>query len=321
MLRRLLALNTVALVATLGIAQSGGWREPTSGVVFDPPTNSLRPIAGFLGAAQLGKALAQDLAWASVAPSGTRALVQASSGEISWLEGLDQPAFTAFPLSVPALSRVQARWSSDSSSARVYLAGCNCLVTFALDTSGVPSQSGDAQFLDPSAGVVLDFIWKGLVTVLATDQGLFNLSLNQRTRHVLLTESGLSFFLEPQAKAWAIRRKTGELFEVQLPFSARPLLHLITADTEHLSDLAGVATVSGGLLAADRKTQSLYRIDLASGALSKLSDLEYAPDCLSPLGSQSRWLLRERSRPGEPLLVLDGADTPRVFFVPGGEQQ
>jgi hypothetical protein len=319
MLARFLTLLIAGMSAPV-FGQTPGWAGPTSGLLFDPPTKSLRRVAGFLGAAQLSKPVLEDLVWASVAPNGQRALVKTTSGEVAWLEGLDRSEFSSSPVPVTLTSLLLARWNSNSSAIRVYSAECSCFVTLTRDSAGMLSQAGEPQFFDLAAGSVQDFYWRDSLTVVATEKGLFELDAGELSRPLLPSGSDVSYLLDASGKAWGVRGTSGEIFEVVLQKSGTPELKLVATEPEHLTDLAAITSVPGAILAADRKTQAIYRIDLASGLTTKVCDLEAAPSRLTPLGDGRSWLLGDRSRAGEPIFILDGASTPRVVFVPGGDQ-
>jgi hypothetical protein len=320
MLARCLAPFITAGMAALASGQTPGWNGPTSGLLFDPPTKSLRRVSGFLGAAQLSKPVLEDLAWASVAPNGQRALVKATSGEVAWLEGLERSEFSSSPMPISGSSPLLARWNSNSSAIRVFSAECSCFVTLARDPAGMPSQAGEPQFFDLSAGGVQDFYWRDSQTVVATEKGLFELNTGEQSRPLLPSGSDVSYLLDASGKAWGVRGTSGEILEVVLRKNGTAELKLVATEPDYFTDLAAIASMPGAILAADRKTRAIYRIDLASGLTTKVCDLEAAPSRLTPLGDGPSWLLGDRSLIGEPIFVLDGASTPRVVFVPGGDQ-
>ncbi len=306
-------------LAVPALPASGGWSEPTSGVVFDAPTHSLRRIAGFLGAAQLSEPIARDLEWAVIAPGGLRAVAETSSGELVWIEGLDS-VVSSTPISPPGLPPYLAKWNSDSTAVRVFSGDCGCFITFATRTPGVPYQSGALQFFDISGGTVLDFFWEDSVTVVTTDQGLSEIDEGE-SKLLFPSSPDLRFLIDASGKAWAAKGERGELLEVILNPGRDPELKLIATDAEHFGDLAAIASVPGAVYAADRKTRRVYRIRVDSGIIDAMCDVDVEPTRIAPLADGNVWLIRERVQPGEPMFVLDGRATPQVFFVPGGDQQ
>lgn len=314
-----LALLTLATIPAF--AQSPGWNTPSSGFLFDPATKSLRRIDGFLGAAQLSPPVVDNLEWAAVAPNGHRALVRTPSGEWSWLDALDRGDYSSFPVSLSGLPPFLAHWNPDSSSVRLYSGGCSCFQTLALQSPGQPAFSAEPQFIDASRGAVLDFFWRDSLTVASTEAGLVQIDGSAPPRLLLAAEPGLTFWLEPSGKAWAVRSSAGQIFEVLLPASGTAELKLIASDPERFTGLAAIASASGIIWAADRPTRTLYRISFVTGTIEMSLDLESEPTGLTPLGNRPLWLIRHRTRPGDPLFILDGSLSPQVFFVPGGDQQ
>ena len=97
---------------------------PGAGMIFDPPTRSVRPILGVSGAAYLGGVVLADVDFASVAPGGSAA-VFAREGKlwaISWVRGEERRTLL-FNLTEEAQAP-SAVWASDGSAA-VVAAGSN----------------------------------------------------------------------------------------------------------------------------------------------------------------------------------------------------
>jgi hypothetical protein len=315
------ALFSLAVIPAVALAQAPGWNGPSTGLLFDPATKSLRRIDGFLGAAQLSPPVVDTLEWAAVAPNGQRALARTPSGEWAWLDALDRADYSSFPVPLSGIPPFLARWNSDSSSVRLYSSDCSCFQTVALQSQGTPALSGERQFIDPSFGGVLDFFWKDSVTVAATERGLVQIDGTAPPRLLLASEPGLNFWIEPTGKTWAVRSATGEIFEVRLPTDGNIELRLIASDPERFTSLSAISSTSGAIWAADRNTRSVHRISLATGMIEISLDLDSYPTGLTRLGNRPLWLLRHRSRAGEPVFVLDDSSSPQVFFVPGGDQQ
>ena len=84
------------------------------------------------------------------------------------------------------------------------------------------------------------------------------------------------------------------------------MLRPVAFDEERFSDPVALASIPGAVLVADRKTRSIYRIALDTGAIDTLGELDAAPTRLTPLNGGASWLIRERSQRGEPIFVLNG---------------
>jgi hypothetical protein len=310
----------MVLSATMAVPGTAQWVEPSSGVVFDHPTHSIRRIAGFLGAAQLSDPLIDGLDWATVSPNGRRALAVSSSGDVVWLDGVGEPNTSTIIVSVPGPAPFQAHWNPGSTAVRVYSGGCSCFFTIAL-ASNQPVLSGHTQVLDTGSGAVRDFYWKNSLTVAATEGGLYDLNGNVSPKMIVSSESGLNFLLEETGRAWAVKGSTGEVSEVIRRRGREAELRLVATDGARFTDLTGVISSPTKLFAADRKTQSILSVILDTGSIEQVWQLDAPPGGMTSLNGRSAWMIRERSSADEPMIVLDCSSVPKVVFVPGGGQQ
>lgn len=308
---------------TVGVAAQAmaQWVEPGSGLVFDQPTRSIRQIAGFLGAAQLSKPLVENLDWAAVAPNGRRALASTPAGDLLWLEGIGEADSSPGLVTPPGPPPYMAHWNATSTAIRLYSAGCSCFFTITLK-SGQPVLSGNPQYLDSEFGSVRDFFWKYSQTVAATESGLYEMRGGAQPRVMATADTGVSFLLEGSGKAWAVREPAGEVSTVVLQYGRESERKIVATDPERLTDVSAIVSVPGAIFAADRKTQSIFRIALDSGAIDGAWELDAPPGRLTLLSNRSAWLIGERGRVDEPMYIFDCSTGPRVFFVPGeGAQQ
>lgn len=295
-----------------GMAQ---WIEPSSGVVFDPPSRSIRRISGFLGAAQLSPPLVNNLDWAAVAPNGQRALAATTAGDLVWLDSLGAPDLSSIPLSPPGSGPYMGRWNPTSTAIRLHSAGCACFFTVALQ-SGQPALSGDPAPFDSTFGSVRDYFWRQSLTVVTTDTGLYEMR-GAGTPRMAAAGSGLAFLLEESGKAWAVRGSTGEIMEIAFRYGHEARMTTVAADPVRLTDVAAIVSVPGSTFVLDRKTQSAYQIGIDTGVIGGAWQLEAPPGRLISLGGRPIWLIRERGKLSEPTYILDCSQNPQVVFVPG----
>lgn len=310
----------VILLSALGIpavAQDSGWNLPSSGLIFDPPTKSVRKITGFPGGAQLGEPIATDLDWASIAPNGLRAIGRRGS-DLVWLEFLNR---SEFPITMaadlkPNSASYLGRWSSDSETVRLYTGECMCFLDFRMQSSGQPAQSGAPSLLDSSMGAVSDFFWKRSRTVFSTGNGLYEIDGGAAPKPLLPSDSGLTFLLEGSGRAWGFRKDEGTLFEILLEEGQSPELRLLATDPGQLIDLSAVASMPKAVFVSDSQTRSVYQIAPDGRTTLIAGAMELQPKTLISLSDRPVWLIGERSRQGESVFLLDGTDVPQVFFVP-----
>jgi DNA-binding beta-propeller fold protein YncE len=83
----------------------------------------------------------------------------------------------------------------------------------------------------------------------------------------------------------------------------------------------GMALSAGDryLLLAARDSQSVFIFDVGSQTLANTLSLAFAPTRFEPLSSDPSFVLNEGDR-HEWLTILEGRETPRVYFVPAGEE-
>ena len=75
MASRILLAVTALLMAGAAAGQMASLKGPISGIVYDAPSRSVRPVMGFPGSSYLGKAIVNDVQMASISPDGESALV------------------------------------------------------------------------------------------------------------------------------------------------------------------------------------------------------------------------------------------------------
>lgn len=113
---------------TTGILAQQPFAGPGSGIVFDPPTRSVRSIVGVSGAAYLGGIVLPEVDFASVAPGG-KAAVFTHEGKIwviSWAGGEERRnVLSELPQEPQPIAAV---WSSDGSAVVVTHASLHLLL-------------------------------------------------------------------------------------------------------------------------------------------------------------------------------------------------
>jgi hypothetical protein len=75
------------------------------------------------------------------------------------------------------------------------------------------------------------------------------------------------------------------------------------------------------LIVADSGNRSLSIYELKTRLLTNKLELQFAPETLKRIGSDSAYMVTAGKLGMEPMYVLDGGRTPAVFFVPVGREQ
>lgn len=308
---------TIALAGMLTLSgQQGAFQAPSSGYVFDGYAKAIRPVVGYVGSAYLGAPVAAA-DWATVSPNGRSAwiwqegrmrfLPSLASGEgVDWTE-TKQPT--------------QAMWSGDG--AKCMLAGPGGVAVVSRDESGAPRL--EREFAPPA---------ESAVRLLAASADL--------ETAVLAVRSGES---SPwSVLLWQAAGEPRELMESPDPsaaifFGAQTLFvadavnkHIVRISLDSEAGAEPVLTSEEGiespcallkgagesLIVVERDARTVRRYALDSRTVDREEMLDDQPGLLSVLGA-NRYLLNQRTRKQQVLLILDVSGDPKVSFVPAGE--
>jgi hypothetical protein len=289
----------------VAVGQSFSSHPALSGFVYDPGTRALRAIPGIPGSAYAGHAVASDLdmAW----PSATGAAVAIRGGEAILLTALETPAVREHrdhQLIVPA----QVVWSPSGTVALLYSPGAGVIqrLTVSPEVSAAPP-------------LPVGFLGQELTAIAISDSA-----------RIAFVAGGSLYLLHESAP----REIAGGIATGALAFAADDLLYAAgeSAVTAFHISQTGAATarqiaegrhISG--LTVSRKTGRLFGIDPSARRLviydpvnstSRELDLERTPSTLQILKTDSILLLNGIEAQGSPLIVLDIANDPTVFFIP-----
>lgn len=115
MFRRFFYSSAALLISAAGLRAADTVSGPALGLVFDPPTGSVRELTGSLGGASLGPALVAGVAFATGAPQGTHGI--ACNGEECFV-------FARSGVRTPIAESAQlpdgAAWSADGRTAAIF---------------------------------------------------------------------------------------------------------------------------------------------------------------------------------------------------------
>ncbi|NWF83373.1 MAG: hypothetical protein HXY18_06045 [Bryobacteraceae bacterium] len=314
-------LVATAAADSLCFAQSHGWFGPISGTVYDPPTKALRRIVGLPGAAQLSRPVIEQLDWSITAPDGKKAVALTTMGELLWVDSLDREEISSISLAQNCTPRSIARWNADSSAVRIYEPECACFRTFASRGLRGAEVIGPELPVGELAGATFDFAWFGRETVIAADTGLFRMDEAGIVHRLIEPDQDLRYLLEPHGAAWAVKASDGQIFEVRTDQKENISLKLVASDSDRFRAVSAISSSKTDLWIADRETALLYRLNRDTGAVTAEIRLATAPTKLERLAGSLLWQAGDRLDQNQPLLVLCGSDTPRVYFVPGSDQQ
>jgi hypothetical protein len=309
------ALLPVFLVSLAPAGAQPAVAGPVSGFVYS--ANSVRPLLGVPGSAVAGPAIAAGLRWASIAPDGNWALLSrrgrfitaghleegafAESSPAGLLSAVDQAVWSRngsyallYSTALRQIQRVRFADSGATADAPVSLAGLGAVTTLAIDASGNRmafgiSGAGAGLYLagpGQSPALLASIAHPVSAAFNGAGDALFVLDLD--ARQILEFDNG-----------------SGPIQFASLPSEGTPC------------EPVGLAVSGTGrsLLLADAANRAVLVYDRASRTLASTLALDFAPSRMEALSSRPAFLLNGE-RPNEWLMVLDGADNPKAYFVP-----
>lgn len=311
--------------ALIAVGQDVQVAGPVTGWMYDEPSHALRLISGMPGAARIGSALLSDVEWASVAPGGSRALVQ-MKGEIRLYTSADVANRSeGAPVNGAIAAPLYSAWAPDSSAVAIYSPASRSAQWIRTNAqSAVADTPVFVTGVDGDVTAIAADSASGLMVVAVAGSGVYRLS--QRSGAVLLGSipdvSGVA--IEPGGRRmWLADRRNASLTEV-VHLNSRLAVTTLLTDSERLSDISAITlTPDRRLFLADRRTNRLYSFDPTTSTLDDGVELPAPAPALTPLGRDSVLLLGQRGQAGDPvyLLVVNRGTPPAVFFVPEVEAQ
>jgi len=254
---------------------------------------------------------------ASIAPGGAWA-VAVRSRRTSILGGLTQlsPSEVATPGLIGSVNLVA--WNRDGSYALLYSAPGNQLQRVRFTSGG------------PSVETPLDLSAWGKATALAIDptgqklafaiagSGLFLATGGQSPVAVATGQFAVIAFDDTGARLYAADLVQQQIVALDPSGTAVPFVSF-AATNGAAANPVGLGVSAGGryLMLADSARPSVLVYDIASQSLANTIPLASAPSRMEALSSGPAFLLNG-ANPKESLLILDGRDTPNVYFVPAG---
>lgn len=306
------------LLATLCNGQLVQFRGPDGGLVYDPPTQSLRGIAGLIGAARLGDAILENVEWASIAPNGKTALYRKGGQMLALTSAGLMEEVRQAPVEDPE----EVLWGKGSQSAVLVWTKAKRTQKIEIDAVGAISSQ------EPH-GLDLD----GEITAVAgTVETRMYVAVSGRGVYLVDAQTGGNKMLLPLASCrvlasnaegtgiWAIDGDRGVLLRIAVDDGQSAVF---TTDPERLKGVTrlGVLSNEKELLLANPETRTLYLYTADNRTLAEVSALEAPVTHLSPLGRETLLLLSYRATNAQSIQLYD-ALRGDIFFVPylGAEQ-
>lgn len=294
------------------------FRGPDSGLLYDPPTQSIRSINGLIGAAQLANAVVDGVEWGSVAPSGKLALFKKGGN----LLALVVQAVPATDVVGQADAPDEVLWAADSQSATLVWTTTKTVQRIAVGTNGTVTSdvkrelSLDGEIRSVGAGAA------GTLVVAVAGRGVYVVELQKMTSRLLLPlpECRAILTSTDESALFAIDGERGILYRISFG-EEQPTV--VSADTDRLAGVTRMAnsTNGRGLLLANSETRRIYQLNGGDQAVEELAVLEAPVTLLRPIGRSSLYLLGHRTSGAESVQFYDDLRGDTVFVpLQGGNQ-
>jgi len=295
-------------------AQQIGFTGPVEGYTFDPPTASLRAVAGFPGAASFGPALLSGLEFGSAAPQQNYALAF-QSGNCVLVTSLDSGVVSTLPIPAAVRRPDGIAWSADGSVAVLYSRAGSWLQTI----STLPGNPTAGSYIDLSSlggsltAVAVD--GKGqqvAIAMVGPAAGLYLMTASESFAPVLQLSNPVALsFSNDGTQLFAIDSASLQLAVVSLAN-----FHFQTVPLDGLADPFALRQAANQkLYVASRGDRRLRAYDLSSLQAVADMQLSFAPTGIEQFGPNS-FLIGSRLQAGDPLWLVTNAAQPAAYFVP-----
>lgn len=304
---RVIALASAAVV--LPAQESTRIAGPTSGLVYDAPSRSLRVVMGVPGAAYLGGALASDLDGGSVSPNGRFALTVAD-GALNLVSLADQAVSSLGSSAGCASGAAAMAWSADSGAVAVGCAGGVGL--FRVAGGGVAERLSLAA-LDGVTSLAVDNA--GAAVFATRADGIYRVDSSD-ARMIAAVENASGLVLAGADTLYAVDRAGKRVMAVD-HLATSAALRQVAGEAQGLADPVAVGVSPDGqqLFVAEAGEGRAVRVfNAATLEMRARLELDFDPARVDALGN-GLYLLNARKEAGDTMHVLDARQL-AVYFVP-----
>lgn len=310
-------LLLTVLLTGHALAQTPQVGGVAGGLIYDPPTHSLRMLRGVLGAAYLGPELIGDIDAAFVSPDGNVAVSRRG-------ERIQIHRFTSRE---PQGQRVLTQGEDLNQQCRVGWSADSKTLALACPLSG-GTRVRSIRIENPAMSWQTDVPGAPLFIGVNALGGTVVIGLNAEQSGVyFVTEDGLgsaiaSFrgieagYVETRSNtAYVIESETGTLYRLPLRSSSSPEPRW-QLRPEWLGSVAGMAASGERVALAERSMPAVHVIDVSRMTETQTVPLDASPQTLLAAGAVNLWVLNSRqSDEGGSTLVFDMASG-SAYFVP-----
>jgi WD40 repeat protein len=314
------------LITWVAAGQTASLRGPVSGLIYDHPSRSIRPVVGFPGSSYLGQPALRDVETVFLAPDGESALV-VEDGQVVLIRGLRNGNLTKILVSELNGQVDHVAWASSSGSLVAYCSSMRRLLRLDVRTS--PPMSGPSTDLSYLEGDVTGVVTNddASLTVIGfrhpTQGGLYAVSEGAPPVQLSATKDpGAAVFADSANVLYAIDRDARQILRFPNGVYGGWEWLSFSGESERLADPVGIALSPDGqrLYVAGGVDRMIREYDLRSLELLLEIRLDVIPQGLSPLPATSSVFVLGPQKGGEqPTWLLDARRVPSVSFVPAGK--
>jgi hypothetical protein len=312
------SLVLAALPVAPSLAQSASLHGPVAGFVYQRSSRTLRPLMGIPGAAYTGAPVLNAVDGASVAPGGSWAIiVKDGHSTIIPLSGVvaGDPSDTAL---IDDVDRVV--WSRNGAAALLYSSTASQLQLVRVSTGAATADAPlDLSPYGPAVALTIDPAGRKIAFGI-TGVGLYAFDAGQSPALLSDMAQPAAAAFDDNGRLYAVDAATQRLLQFDPAAGASEFAVLSQPDGPTV-DAAGMAVSAGGryLMLADRSAHAVRVYDTASGALSNMLALDFAPTRMDAISAGPIFLLNGDAG-NEWLLLLDARNIPATFFVPASTE-
>jgi len=314
----------LVLAAAVPIAaQTASWKGPVSGLVYDAPSQALRPLIGVPGGSYLGPAIAGGLEAAFIAPDGDLALVIKAAQPVL-LSGL-QGEIQELPLPDLGAPFDRVAWAGNSKTAIIYSSSNRQLTRLAIRDS-LPVVEPVIDGTLPAGEVVCiatsDDGSRAVIALRhAESGGLYEIGTQSAVRIFPSPDPGVAVFARSGNALYAFDRDTRQVLRFPDVASGGWEYLRFAGESESLLDPVGIALSQDGrrLYMAGAADRVIRAYELATQSVIGETGIAVVPSGLVTIAATTGlFSISSRTKAGEPFWVFDSRIS-SAYFVPAGE--
>jgi hypothetical protein len=315
----------ITLVLTGNMAWSLQLRGPVMGYVLDTANHAIRPVNGIPGSSVLGQSLVLPfpVAALAVSPRGDFALTVSASGDLKahMLRNLgNENNIDTIEGAISGADRVAL--NADASAAVLLASGARQLqVLRGLPSSLVVGPLFDLSSIDGTiTALAIDGTGSNILIAVSAGHGALYLATNTDSRPRLIGNFGAPTALALLHEDQDVIVADAALNEITLVrnFAGTPEVFVLASERDGVAGPVGlrISADNHKLYIANGRSRTLDIWDFGTQSMEASHALDAEPTRLTAFQGSSTFLLNDVG--DHPLLLLNEAIDPKIYFVPAG---